>query len=51
MQLINKNLNDIYFYFNNFDVVSDSASEVSKCFDPITALRGIVIIFMLYFMK
>lgn len=40
MQLINKNLNDIYFYFNNFDVVCDSASEVSKCFDPITALRG-----------
>lgn len=39
MQLINKNLNDIYFYFNNFDVVCDSASEVSRYFTPITALR------------
>lgn len=39
MQLINKNLNDIYFYFNNFDVVCDSASEVSRYFTPITALQ------------
>ncbi|EAS3434668.1 hypothetical protein D5S87_16860 [Salmonella enterica] len=39
MQLINKNLNDIYFYFNNFDVVCDSPSEVSRYFPLITAQR------------
>ncbi|SQI65414.1 Uncharacterised protein [Salmonella enterica subsp. diarizonae] len=39
MQLINKNLNDIYFYFNNFDVVCGSASEVSRYFPLITAQR------------
>ncbi|EAS2982264.1 hypothetical protein DXI74_10190 [Salmonella enterica] len=37
MQLLNKNLNDIYFYFNNFDVVCGSASEVSRYFPQITA--------------
>ncbi|EAA2999998.1 hypothetical protein CUR71_01210 [Salmonella enterica subsp. enterica serovar Muenster] len=37
MQPINKNLNDIYFYFNNFDVVCGSASEVSRYFPLITA--------------
>ncbi|EAA3555112.1 hypothetical protein DVG09_18775 [Salmonella enterica subsp. enterica serovar Montevideo] len=37
MQLINKNLNDIYFYFSNFDVVCGSASEVSRYFPLITA--------------
>ncbi|EAB7440237.1 hypothetical protein ZD17_04465 [Salmonella enterica subsp. enterica] len=37
MQLINKNLNDIYFYFNNFDVVCGLASEVSRYFPLITA--------------
>ncbi|EAA8996262.1 hypothetical protein D1D95_14710 [Salmonella enterica] len=37
MQLINKNLNDIYFYFNNFDVVCGSASEVSRYFPLIAA--------------
>ncbi|EAO9939913.1 hypothetical protein BWA46_20845 [Salmonella enterica] len=39
MQLINKNLNDIYFYFKNFDVVCGSASEVSRYFPLITAQR------------
>ncbi|ECU9435037.1 hypothetical protein CFSAN000547_15075 [Salmonella enterica subsp. enterica serovar Paratyphi B str. CFSAN000547] len=39
MQLINKNLNDIYFYFNNFDVVCGSVSEVSRYFPLITAQR------------
>ncbi|EAU1639851.1 hypothetical protein DP815_11565 [Salmonella enterica subsp. enterica serovar Mikawasima] len=39
MQLINKNLNDIYFYFNSFDVVCGSASEVSRYFPLITAQR------------
>ncbi|EBQ6050804.1 hypothetical protein DAX43_08010 [Salmonella enterica subsp. enterica serovar Enteritidis] len=39
MQLTNKNLNDIYFYFNNFDVVCGSASEVSRYFTPVTAQR------------
>ncbi|EBW2602864.1 hypothetical protein BAB42_22745 [Salmonella enterica subsp. enterica serovar Poano] len=39
MQLINKNLNDIYFYLNNFDVVCGSASEVSRYFPLITAQR------------
>ncbi|TYN87202.1 hypothetical protein FYM09_21970 [Salmonella enterica subsp. enterica serovar Typhimurium] len=39
MQLINKNLNDIYFYFNNFDVVCGSTTEVSKYFPLITAQR------------
>ncbi|ECJ3932512.1 hypothetical protein YQ86_11065 [Salmonella enterica subsp. enterica] len=39
MQLINKNLNDICFYFNNFDVVCGSASEVSRYFPLITAQR------------
>ncbi|EAU2349842.1 hypothetical protein D6N96_19370 [Salmonella enterica] len=39
MQLINKNLNDIYFYFNNFDVVCGSDSEVSRYFPLITAQR------------
>ncbi|EBV8493774.1 hypothetical protein AVH91_23885 [Salmonella enterica subsp. enterica serovar Typhimurium] len=39
MQLINKNLNDIYFYFNKFDVVCGSASEVSRYFPLITAQR------------
>ncbi|EGB4272347.1 hypothetical protein H7M52_000025 [Salmonella enterica] len=45
MQLINKNLNDIYFYFNNFDVVCGSASEVSRYFPPdnrATAGTGII---------
>ncbi|AXD57931.1 hypothetical protein XS28_22650 [Salmonella enterica subsp. enterica] len=39
MQLINKSLNDIYFYCNNFDVVCGSASEVSRYFPLITAQR------------
>ncbi|HCC0886684.1 TPA: hypothetical protein M4K80_000109 [Salmonella enterica] len=44
MQPINKNLNDIYFYFNNFDLVCDSASEVSRYFVSITAPRRIILI-------
>ncbi|EHT1343313.1 hypothetical protein KXE12_000897 [Salmonella enterica] len=45
MQLINKNLNDIYFYFNNFDVVCGSASEGFEIFPPdnrATAGTGII---------
>ncbi|EEG2844975.1 hypothetical protein MLA66_003396 [Salmonella enterica] len=54
MQLINKNLNDIYFYFNNFDVVCGSASEVSRYFPPdnrATAGTGIIAVLQRYEIK
>lgn len=53
MQLINKNLNDIYFYFNNFDVVCGSASEVSRYFpdNRATAGTGIIAVLQRYEIK